>query len=137
MDTKTKRHPIRGFFYGIFFGLGLALIVVGQGIAALGTWPPFIALIVGIIVGTLWSTYGPAKAPKGPPPTGAVLADEPSPSPEPAAVATAGAPFSPDQSAEADPATSSEEALSADSSEPAPEVPPAPPDAGAESDDNT
>ena len=68
MQTTTKRHPIRGFFYGIFFGLGLALIVVGQGIAALGTWPPFLILIAGIVIGTLWATFGPAKKPKGPPP---------------------------------------------------------------------
>ncbi len=83
METITKRHPIRGFFYGIFFGLGLTLIVVGQGLAALGTWPPFIVLVVGIIVGTLWGTFGPAKGPKGPPPAGATLADEPEPSPGP------------------------------------------------------
>lgn len=82
-DTKLKRHPVRGFLYGIFFGLGLALVVIGQSWAALGTWPPFIVLIVGIIVGTLWATFGPAKAPKGPPPAGATLADEPAPEPEP------------------------------------------------------
>jgi len=77
--TTTKRHPIRGFFYGIFFGLGLALVGIGQKWVALGTWPPFILLIVGIIVGTIWSTYGPAKAPKGPAPSSA----EPEPMPEP------------------------------------------------------
>jgi hypothetical protein len=75
MDTVTKRHPIRGFLYGIFFGLGLVLIVVGQGIAALGTWPPVIVFVVGLIAATLWSIYGPAKAPKGPPPAGATVVD--------------------------------------------------------------
>lgn len=64
-ETITKRHPIRAFFWGIPFGLGLLLIVVGQGWAALGTWPPFIVLILGIVAATLWGTYGPAKAPKG------------------------------------------------------------------------
>ncbi len=84
MDTVTKRHPIRAFLYGIPFGLGLALIVVGQGIAALGTWPPFIVFIVGIVAATLWGTYGPAKAPKGPPPAGATVVDEePAAAPEP------------------------------------------------------
>lgn len=92
METITKRRPIRGFLYGIFLGLGLMLVVVGQGIAALGTWPPFIVLIGGIVAGTLWSTYGPAKAPKGPPPTGATVVDEtptPAAEPEPVAVETA------------------------------------------------
>ena len=88
METITKRHPIRGFLYGILLGLGLMLLVVGQGIAALGTYPPFIVLIVGIVAGTLWGMYGPAKGPKGPPPAGATVVDDaPAPEPEPAAVA--------------------------------------------------
>ena len=88
--TTTKRHPIRGFFYGIVFGLGLALVAIGQKWAALGTWPPFILLIVGIIIGTVWSTYGPAKAPKGPDPTAPAPAPEPPVAdPEPEASADA------------------------------------------------
>lgn len=65
-DVTTTRKPIRGFLYGIVFGLGLMLLAVGQGIAALGTWPPFLILIAGIVIGTLWSIFGPAKAPKQP-----------------------------------------------------------------------
>lgn len=68
MDTITKRHPIRGFLYGIFFGLGLALIVVGQGMAALGTWPPLVVFVVGVLAATLWGIVSPVKAPKGAPP---------------------------------------------------------------------
>ena len=67
-EQHVKRHPIRGFFYGIVFGLGLLLLAVGQGWAALGTLPPFILLIVGIIIGTLWGLFAPAKKPKGEPP---------------------------------------------------------------------
>lgn len=64
MESTTKRRPIRGFIYGIFFGLGLALIAIGQGLAALGTWPPFIILVLGTAAGTLWSIFGPAKGAK-------------------------------------------------------------------------
>lgn len=67
-DTTIKRHPIRGFLYGILFGLGLVFVVVGQGWAALGTTPPFLVFVGGLVVGTLWGAYGPAKAPKGAPP---------------------------------------------------------------------
>ena len=75
----TQRHPIRGFLYGIFFGLGLALIAIGQKWAALGTWPPILLLVGGVAVGTLWSTVGPAKAPEGPAPVPADRSDEPAP----------------------------------------------------------
>jgi len=78
--TTTKRHPIRGFLYGIVFGLGLAMIAIGQKWVALGTWPPFIIFIVGIVIGTAWSTFGPAKAPKGASPTRPA---DPSPPPAP------------------------------------------------------
>jgi hypothetical protein len=67
-ETITKRHPIRGFLYGIVFGLGLMMLAVGQGWAALGTWPPFILFVVGLVVATLWGMYAPAKPPKGEPP---------------------------------------------------------------------
>ncbi|MEM8708844.1 MAG: hypothetical protein AAGE98_20440 [Actinomycetota bacterium] len=87
MEPTTKRRPIRGLLYGLVLGLGLALLVVGQGIAALGTWPPFLVLIGGTVFGVLWSTMGPAKAPKGPAPVAAELVEEPVPAattPEPA-----------------------------------------------------
>jgi hypothetical protein len=85
MATQTtKRHPIRGFLYGIPFGLGLAMIAIGQKWAALGTWPPFILVVVGILVAMAWGMFGPAKAPKGPDPTAS--APEPPPAdPEPEA----------------------------------------------------
>ncbi len=79
-DTTTKRHPIRGFLYGIMFGLGLALTAIGQKWVALGTWPPFILFIVGLVVGTAWATFAPAKKPKGPAPD---AAPEPPAEPEP------------------------------------------------------
>ncbi|MEZ5243810.1 MAG: hypothetical protein R2707_01840 [Acidimicrobiales bacterium] len=66
--TTTKKHPIRGFLYGIPFGLGLAMIAIGQKWAALGTWPPVMIFVAGIVIGTAWSTFGPARAPKSPSP---------------------------------------------------------------------
>ncbi len=81
--STTTRHPIRGFLYGIVFGLGLAFVAIGQKWAALGTWPPFILFVVGIVVGTVWSTFGPAKGPKGPPPAGPDAGPDPVHDPPP------------------------------------------------------
>ncbi|MEO0493530.1 MAG: hypothetical protein AAF081_08955 [Actinomycetota bacterium] len=92
MEPTTKRRPIRGLLYGLVLGIGLTLIVVGQGIAALGTWPPFLVLIGGTIVGVVWSTMGPAKAPKGPAPIAAEVIEEPAPEPPAEPVAAAPAP---------------------------------------------
>ncbi|GEM_PF-1602775 len=66
MSATVKRHSVRGALYGVLLGLGLMLTAVGQGMAALGTWPPFILLLAGPIIGILWARYAPAKG--GPPP---------------------------------------------------------------------
>lgn len=62
MESTTERRPVRGVIWGVVLGLGLALIAIGQGLAALGTWPPFLILLAGIALGVLWSTVGPAKS---------------------------------------------------------------------------
>ncbi|MFQ5558194.1 MAG: hypothetical protein ACE5GB_11900 [Acidimicrobiales bacterium] len=85
-DTKLKRHPIRGALYGIPLGLGLALILIGQSVIALGTWPPFLVLIGGVVFGVVWAFVAPAKKPKGAPPATA---------PEPAPVDAAPVPSQP------------------------------------------
>jgi hypothetical protein len=88
--TTTKKHPIRGFLYGIPFGLGLAMIAIGQKWAALGTWPPFLIFVIGVLASMAWGMFGPAKAPKGDAPMSATTAPpvdqapEPDPEPEPA-----------------------------------------------------
>lgn len=75
MEAKTKRRPIRGIIWGIIFGLGLALVAIGQSWAALGTWPPFLLALAGIVIGGVWSTFGPAKGAVAPvsPVTSSVL----------------------------------------------------------------
>jgi hypothetical protein len=82
--TTTKKHPIRGFLYGIPFGLGLAMIAIGQKWAALGTWPPVLIFVIGVLASMAWGMFGPAKAPKGDAPSAAPTATvEPDPEPEP------------------------------------------------------
>ena len=79
-EQVLKRHPIRGFLYGIVFGLGLAMIFVGQGWTALGTWGPFVVFLVGLILATSWGAFGPSKAPKGPEPVPVDTGEAPEPS---------------------------------------------------------
>ncbi len=67
--TTTERHPVRGAFYGIILGLGLALMAIGRKIANLDSVVPIVLIVVGIILGILWSSFGPAKGAKdGTPP---------------------------------------------------------------------
>lgn len=66
--TTTKRHPIRGILWGILMGIGLAITAVGMKWAAIGTNGPFVFFGIGLVISVAWSLFGPAKAPKGPPP---------------------------------------------------------------------
>lgn len=77
--TTTKRHPIRGILWGILMGIGLAITAIGMKWAAIGTNGPFLFFGIGLVVSVAWSLFGPAKAPKGPPPVADV---EPDPEPE-------------------------------------------------------
>lgn len=79
-EQVLKRHPVRGFLYGVLFGLGLAMIFVGQGWTALGTWGPFVVFVVGLVLATLWGAFGPAKPPKGPEPVPVEAVTAPPPS---------------------------------------------------------
>ena len=68
--TQIKRYPIRGALWGLLLGLGLALVGIGQSIFALGTLPPVLVTVGGVVVGVLWSMFAPPKRPKGAPPGG-------------------------------------------------------------------
>lgn len=59
--SAVKRHPIRGFFGGLFLGLGVALLLVVSSQIALGTLTPLVVVAVGIVVGVLWAVVGPAR----------------------------------------------------------------------------
>ena len=60
--SGVKRHPIRGFFAGLLLGLGVALLGVVTATIALGTIPPYICIVVGIVVGVAWAMFGPTRS---------------------------------------------------------------------------
>jgi hypothetical protein len=67
-ETVTKKHPIRGFFWGLMLGLGIAVVAVVTTLVTLSLMTVIAIVVVGVLVGILWGTFAPAKAPKGPEP---------------------------------------------------------------------
>jgi len=75
--TAVKKHPIRGLFWGLFMGVGLALILIGRGVIAFGDTVSFIVVVlIGMAISVVWSMFGPAKKPKGSPPAGSDMASD-------------------------------------------------------------
>lgn len=66
--TVKVTHPVRGVLWGIPFGVGLAVVATVLKVIPLSPVWLLGITVVGILVGTLWATVGPATAPKGPPP---------------------------------------------------------------------
>jgi hypothetical protein len=63
-----KAHPIRGILWGLLMGLGATVVAILLKIIPLDLVWAVLVLAGGILLGTLWSTLGPAKKPKGDPP---------------------------------------------------------------------
>ena len=61
----VKRYPIRGFFGGLLAGLAVAILLVLSSVIALGTLPPLICIVVGMVLGVLWAMFGPTRRRKG------------------------------------------------------------------------
>ena len=67
-ETVTKKHPIRGFFWGLMLGLGGAVVAIVTTLVTLSLMTVIAIVVVGVLIGILWGTFAPAKAPKGPEP---------------------------------------------------------------------
>jgi Na+/citrate or Na+/malate symporter len=62
-----KTHPVRGILWGLMMGLGLAVVLVLTKVIPLALAPMLIVLLLGTVVGALWSIFGPAKHAKDAP----------------------------------------------------------------------
>jgi len=87
-DQDLKRHPIRGGIWGIPTGLGLGLLAVNSQIFSLSITTLAVFAVLGIAIGALWASFGPAKKPKGAAPTPRASVAQP----EPATVAPSDSP---------------------------------------------
>jgi hypothetical protein len=68
-----QTHPVRGVLWGIMFGLGLVIVLILTKIISLDLVQALIVFVIAVVVGTVWSLYGPAKAPKTPAPSAQAL----------------------------------------------------------------
>ena len=59
-----KTHPVRGILWGLMMGVGLSIVLVLTKVIPLALAPMLVVLVLGTVVGTLWSIFGPAKHPK-------------------------------------------------------------------------
>ena len=50
-------HPVRGFFGGLFLGLGVALLLIVFAVIALGTLTPYIIIVIGAVIGLLLGMF--------------------------------------------------------------------------------
>jgi hypothetical protein len=55
------RHPVRGALWGLLFGLGATLLLVGRAIIALGTITPVLVVLVATGLGTAFGWFTPPR----------------------------------------------------------------------------
>jgi putative flippase GtrA len=57
----AKRHPVRGFFAGLFLGLGIALLLFVLGVLPMTVARLCIVTLVGIVVGIVLAYVAPVR----------------------------------------------------------------------------
>jgi hypothetical protein len=65
----VRYHPIRGAVYGLFFGLGLALLLMVFKVLALSVPLIIVFGLVFLILGGVWGRFAPPRPTKEQPPT--------------------------------------------------------------------
>lgn len=74
--TVKRVHPFRGLFWGLVFGVGLAGVLVFSATITLSVLAVVAYVVVGLVVGVVWGVVGPARKPKGPPPSTRVVVEQ-------------------------------------------------------------
>ena len=78
-ETTLKRHPIRGFVWGLITGAGVGLLLMVLSVVPLSIPTLIVATAAAAVIGMLWGLFAPPKKPKGSAPGGS-----PPAAPEPA-----------------------------------------------------
>lgn len=67
MKRRARRHPVLGFFSGLVFGLGLALLLFTYGVLPMTVlWLGYL-LLAGAILGIILAYVAPARGKQRPP----------------------------------------------------------------------
>jgi peptidoglycan/LPS O-acetylase OafA/YrhL len=53
MRQRRVRHPWRGVISGLILGIGLGIMSIVYGINPLGDLTPWVALVIGVVLGVL------------------------------------------------------------------------------------
>jgi uncharacterized membrane protein SpoIIM required for sporulation len=64
MSATVKRHPVKGFFGGLFLGLGLSILAMVYGGVVVGSPLALVIVVAGVVLGVASSFALPAKQPK-------------------------------------------------------------------------
>ena len=64
MNEKTRRRPVLGFFAGLIFGLGLALILAVLGVIPMSLMWVGVVVGIGAVAGIATAYLAPARAPR-------------------------------------------------------------------------
>lgn len=60
-----RRHPIRGFFWGLLMGLGITVALIITNTIALGTITPILVVVFTVLFGIVWGLFAPPRKAKG------------------------------------------------------------------------
>lgn len=76
-QPTVRYHPIRGAAYGLFFGLGLALVLMVFKVLALSVPMLFVLALLFLVLGGVWGRFAPPRAAKNPPPARSTITGTP------------------------------------------------------------
>ena len=83
---ETRRHPFRGLLAAIPLAIGVTIILLVTKTISLSITGIIATMVIVLVLGTLWGTFGPASKPKGLPPEPPTAPQPPQPqvsTPEP------------------------------------------------------
>lgn len=61
MTGSARRHPFRGLFIGLLFGLSVAVLFISFGVVFVGALTPWVTIAVGGLIGLADGLAAPTR----------------------------------------------------------------------------